>query len=80
MWVSATTVKMLEAAVEIAGGTRELADRLGISESLLAAFLADSRPLPDALLLRTVDLILEDRQSRIPGLQTAELSAKPLQP
>jgi DNA-binding transcriptional regulator YdaS (Cro superfamily) len=61
-----TTVKMLRAASEIAGGDRALANRLGIAETLLADFMADRRELPDPLLLRAVDIILADRQSRLP--------------
>jgi hypothetical protein len=59
--VSATSVKLLQTAAEIVGGNDELAKRLGISERALAIFLADRRAIPDALLLRAVDIILEDR-------------------
>ena len=62
--MSATTVRLLHAASEIAGGHTTLAERLGIGETLLAKFLADDIELPDPLLLRAVDIILEDRQSR----------------
>ena len=34
-------------------------------EALLARYLDDSRELPDRLLLRAVDIILTDRQSRL---------------
>ena len=64
--MSATTVRLLKAASEIAGGNRALADRLGISEALLSKFMADSRQLPDPLLLRAVDIILADRQTQLP--------------
>jgi hypothetical protein len=64
--MSASTVKLLRAAVEIAGGAPALAQRLGISEKALGIFLADARELPDAVLLRAVDIILEDRESRGP--------------
>ena len=40
--MSATTVQLLRAASEIAGGSRPLAERLGVSEALLAKFLADT--------------------------------------
>jgi hypothetical protein len=63
--VSATTVKLLRAAAEIAGGDKALADRLAIGETLLARYMADERELPDLLLLRTVDIIVEDRHSRL---------------
>jgi hypothetical protein len=58
--MSATTVKLLHAAAEIVGGTRALAQRLGIGEVLLAKFMGGV-DLPDALLLRAVDIILQDR-------------------
>ena len=60
--MSATSVRLLQAAAEIAGGNEALARRLGLTEFLLAAYMADRRPLPDPLLLRAVDVILEDRQ------------------
>jgi hypothetical protein len=64
--VSATTVQLLRAAAEIVGGNNALAERLGISDTLLALFLSDMRQLPDRLLLRAVDIILADRQGRVP--------------
>jgi hypothetical protein len=60
--VTTTTIRLLEAAAGIAGGTRALAERLDISETTLERFLDGSRELPDALLLRAVDIILADRQ------------------
>ena len=62
--MSATTVKLLLAASEIAGSSKDLAERLGVGEVLLADFMADRLELPDSLLLRAVDIILEDRQAR----------------
>lgn len=61
--MSATTVRLLKAACEVAGGERELAQQLGIAESLLLRFMTDRRQLPDVLLLRAVDIILADRAS-----------------
>ncbi|HEX2198321.1 MAG TPA: hypothetical protein VHG88_06850 [Burkholderiales bacterium] len=58
-------MKLLEAASEAVGGNKALALRLGISPTLLSKFMADSHELPDVLLLRAVDIILEDRQSRL---------------
>lgn len=66
--MSSTTVKLLKAAAEIAGGNRALARRLGISETLLSNFLADRRELPDPLLLGAVDVILADREFRVSPL------------
>ncbi len=64
--MSATTVRLLKAASEIVGGDRRLADHLGIDETLLAKYMTDHPELPDALLLRTVDIILAERQSGLP--------------
>jgi len=63
--VSATTVKLLQAACEIVGGDEALASRLGISERLLSRFMADRRELPDHLLLQAVDIVVADRESRL---------------
>lgn len=60
--MSATSVKLLQAAAEVVGSTRALAWRLGISEALLSRFMADRRELPDVLLLRAVDIVLADEQ------------------
>jgi hypothetical protein len=66
MDVSATSVRLLQAASEIVGGDKALAERLGIGVGILRRFLADDAPLPDPLLLRAVDIIIADRQSRGP--------------
>ena len=65
--MSATSVKLLQAAAEIAGGEQALAARLAVDETLLSLYMTDRRELPDALLLRAVDIILGARQSRVPG-------------
>lgn len=59
-----SSVRLLRAAAEIANGEKELAQRLGIGETLLARFLAGLAPLPDPLLLRTVDIVLSHREPR----------------
>ena len=64
--MSATTIKLLQTASEIVGGDAALANRLGISERLLARFMADRIELPDQLLLLAVDIVVADRQSRLP--------------
>lgn len=63
--MSATSVKLLQVAVEIAGGRQALAGQLGIEDALLEVYLADRRALPDRLLLRVVDLVIADRQARL---------------
>ena len=64
--MSGTTVRLLRTASEIVGGNKALAEGLGVSESLLSRFIADSYELPDPLLLRAVDIILAERQFRLP--------------
>jgi hypothetical protein len=63
--MSATTVRLLQAASEILGGDKALADRLGVGDALLSKLLADVLELPDPLLLRAVDIIIAERQSRL---------------
>jgi hypothetical protein len=78
--MSATSVKLLQAASEVVGGHRALARHLAIGERVLAEFMADTRELPDTLLLRAVDIILADRQSRPPradGPPTTPLQEPP---
>jgi len=64
--MSATSVKLLQAAADILGGNEELAAHLGVDEWLLDSYLADRRVLPDALLLRAVDVVLADRRVNLP--------------
>lgn len=72
--MSTTTVKLLQAASEVVGGSKALAERLGVSETLLAKFMANTVELPDPLLLRAVDIILEDRNP--PPAKAAEHSPR----
>jgi hypothetical protein len=60
-----TKQQLLQAACEVAGGTRPLAERLGVSEGLLRKCMFNGMELPDSLLLRTVDIILADREARL---------------
>jgi len=62
--VTTTSVRLLKAAAEIVGGTDALAGRLGVTPVRLAMMLEDRIMLPDPLLLRAVDIILEERQVR----------------
>lgn len=76
--MSTSTVKILQAASEILGGNDALAERLGIGHHALAMFMDDRRELPDSLLLRVVDIILEDRQARLGMPGYAAMAARRL--
>ena len=66
--MNSTSARLLQAALEILGTEKELASRLGIGENLLSKFMTDLHPLPDRLLLRAVDIVLEHRQPGAPLL------------
>ena len=57
--MSHATVKLLKAAAEILGSEEALARHLGIGMPLLRVYLMERRSLPDVLLLRAVDVVLE---------------------
>ena len=65
--MSSATVRLLEAAAEVLGGPDRLAQHLNITDFLLQAYLEDRRPLPDLLLLRAVDLVLNNLERRVPA-------------
>jgi hypothetical protein len=67
-----TSVQLLKAAADIVGGTKQLAEHLGIGERLLERFMEGRRALPDVLLLRAADILLEDRQARMPTVAAHE--------
>jgi hypothetical protein len=71
-----TATRLLEAASKVAGGDRALARLLGLSEILLSSYRCGLRQLPDHLLLRAVDMLLEARErsleSRLPPPGTSD--------
>jgi hypothetical protein len=75
--MSITTLELLKAASEIAGGEQALANALGVSRSLMTKFMNGSHPLPDPLLLRAVDIILADRQNLGRGVAAPEIGTGP---
>ena len=58
--MSAATVRLLQAASEILGSEAALAKHLNIGEFLMRAYMQERRPLPDFLLLRAVDVVLDN--------------------
>ena len=61
--MSTNAARLLRAAAEVLGGNKALGERVGVSETLLVKFMDGE--LPDALLLRAVDIIIEERQLRL---------------
>lgn len=74
--MSTTTVTLLKAASDLVGGEKVLARRLGIAETLLQKFMTDAVQLPDALLLRTVDIVLDNRHRRPPPAAAEALGSQ----
>jgi hypothetical protein len=62
---------LLKAASELVGGDKMLARQLGIAETLLAKLMSGLVHLPDPLLLRAVDIVLDDRQAHHPTAPAA---------
>jgi hypothetical protein len=67
---SATAYKVLQAAAEFVGGEKQLAVRLGIAQSLLRKLMAGRYPVPHALFLQAVDIVLAHRAPLIPLTDT----------
>jgi len=65
-------VNVLKAAADIVGGSKELAERLEIGERLLVRFMEGRRAVPDGVLLRAVDIVLQERQARTPTLEVRD--------
>lgn len=59
----ATAARLLQAACELVGGEEQLARRLQTSPVLLRRYMGGHTELPQRLLLSTVDLLLEERES-----------------
>ena len=64
--MSQATVKLLQAAADIVGGEEALARHLSIGALLLRAYLDGRRELPDYLMLRCVDVVLEHAKPLAP--------------
>jgi hypothetical protein len=52
--------QVLERLVEKLGGPAQAAVRLGITPTLMQHLLKGSMPVPDSLLLKAVDLVLDE--------------------
>ena len=55
-----STRRLLELAATRAGGLEQLAAALGITERQLKLYQTGTRPLPDTLFLRLVDMLQKD--------------------
>ena len=54
------TRRVLARAAAMLGGVEALAARLGMSQRLLAHYIEGSDPIPDALLLSAIDVVLDE--------------------
>jgi DNA-binding transcriptional regulator YdaS (Cro superfamily) len=64
--------QVLEKVVQRLGGPQQAAARLGISPSLLDRFLEGTMAVPDAVLLKAVDLTLDSTpQEPVPAVRPA---------
>jgi predicted transcriptional regulator len=57
---------LLEQAATRLGGAEKLAKKLGVSQRALKLYLHGAAPLPDAVFLRLVDLLSEQRPGEGP--------------
>jgi len=75
--MSSTAPRLLQAASEVAGGIQPLARRLGISQPMLAKYMSGALPVPDAILLHAVDMLLEERDAALGPPTAAAVPARP---
>jgi len=57
-----TKARLLQAACDAAGGPQAFAARLEVSEAMLRKYLSGAFQMPDPLLLRAMDLLIEERE------------------
>jgi hypothetical protein len=79
--MSQATARVLRAAAEVLGGEAALAKHLNIGELLMRAYIEERRPLPDFLLLRAVDVVLENinrSQAKPPTTQPVDEAVREL--
>jgi hypothetical protein len=62
----ATATRLLRAASDMLGSNKLLAERLGISQSMLIKYMAGMSDVPPAVVLRCSDMLLEERKSETP--------------
>jgi hypothetical protein len=55
--------QLLEQAATRLGGLEQLAKKLGVTQRAMKLYLSGAAPLPDALLLRLIDLLSEQGQA-----------------
>ncbi len=65
MTIAYLDIRVLRRAVEIAGGEAELALRLEVSPHRLTTWLGAHAPLPHAVFLRAVDIVLEHEHASL---------------
>jgi hypothetical protein len=71
----ATAARLLQAASELMGSNKALAERLRMSQSMLIKYMAGMADVPPDVVLRTVDILLEQRESRAGTSDVSDLPA-----
>ena len=57
---SVTARRVLAKAAVQAGGIARLAERMGVGAKILREYITGVRPVPDALFLAAIDVVLEE--------------------
>jgi hypothetical protein len=69
--------QVLARVVEKLGSVEHAATRLGISATLLQRFLSGRIPLPDQLLLKAMDLVVDGAPSETPAVAQPQAPKRP---
>jgi hypothetical protein len=70
--------QVLARVVEKLGSAEHAAARLGVSATLLQRFLSGTIPLPDQLLLKAMDLVVDGVPSETPALAQPQTPKGPI--
>lgn len=68
---------VLQKVVTKLGGAHEAASQLGVTQASLARFLNGTESVPDRVLLRAVDIVLEELQGQLASYPTLPSRVQP---
>ena len=58
-----TKLRLLRTAIEVVGGREKLAERLEVPISMIDTIVLEPKLIPDTILLRAIDIVLDDREA-----------------